>query len=269
MDMEPSPIHVIHGAGHDHQSAKWIPFQHYEPDQGEQIHGQTQSVRAFGKSGKLFAGFWKIGSPGSDTDSCAVHDFKYSAQSGDTINYVIEGFATVTVSHSGRQFQLRPGSIIITPKESEVHWKIQGPYFKTFLLIWNGSKPAETPLSEVQVHHANDLTTDFQDYHYCEPAHGPLVAGELRYLQQSGSRGIMLSGIWRGGKGIAGSHVDSDGTLSVPYTAVLGDETILLLEGEVNIYDKENDVLYKFYAGDVIGLTTGPFARKLWAITRD
>lgn len=67
----------------------------------------------------------------------------------------------------------------------------------------------------------------------------------------------MLSGIWRGGKGTAGSNVDLDGTLSVPYTAVLDDETMFLLEGEVNIPNKENSFLNKFHVGDVIGLTTG------------
>lgn len=276
--MASSPDHIVHGANHNARTAEWKPFEFHEPKFGTQVHGETQAVRTFGKSGKLFAGFWRTGLTSPGTHSDGTHEFLYSAQSGDTINYVIEGFATLTISSTNEQHHIRPGSVVITPKKTEVHWKIDAPFFKTFLLIWDGTKTASHPLSDVQVQHVDNVTTGFQDYRYHEPNNGPLVAGELHYLQDRGSSGTMLSGLWRGGKGIAGSNVDNDGKLSVPYTAVLGDETIFLLEGEVEIVDKENNVSHTFTAGDIIGLTTGmdmqwiskgPFARKLWVITED
>jgi len=88
----------------------------------------------------------------------------------------------------------------------------------------------------------------------------------------------MMSGVWRSGKGIAGSSVDAKGTLVTPYTGTLGDETILLLEGEVDVVETESGKKHSFKAGDVIGLTSGmhitwtskgPFTKKLWVITRD
>ncbi|KAI9042922.1 uncharacterized protein KD926_004712 [Aspergillus affinis] len=188
---------------------------------GEFVHGEAYTVRAFGESGKVFAGFWR---------SASTSSFQHSAQSGDTLNYVIERFATLTIPATDTRFHIQPGSIIITPKGVQVYWKIEGPLFKTFLFIWDGSQPATRPLTEVQV---QEITTEFQGYRYCEPAHGPLVAGELRYLQHSGSHGTIMSGIWRGEKVIAGSNVEADGMISASYTTVLVDETIFLLEGEV------------------------------------
>jgi uncharacterized cupin superfamily protein len=88
----------------------------------------------------------------------------------------------------------------------------------------------------------------------------------------------MMSGIWRSGKGIAGTNVDVRGTLMTPYTGVLGDETILLLEGEVDVVETLTGKKHSFRAGDVIGLSSGmhitwtsrgPFSKKLWVISND
>ena len=66
----------------------------------------------------------------------------------------------------------------------------------------------------------------------------------------------MLSDIWHDGKGIAESIVDSNGKLSVLHTAVLGNGTIFLLEGEVEILSKQNNFSHTLLGGYVIGLTT-------------
>jgi uncharacterized cupin superfamily protein len=82
---------------------------------------------------------------------------------------------------------------------------------------------------------------------------------------------------WRN-RSSSGSSVDAKGTLITPYTGTLGDETILLLEGEVEVLETDSGKKHSFKAGDVIGLTSGmhiewtskgPFAKKLWVITRD
>ena len=55
-------------------------------------------------------------------------------------------------------------------------------------------------------------------------------------------------------------------------------ETILLLEGEVDVVETKTGKKHSFKAGDIIGLSSGmhvtwtskgPFSKKLWVITRD
>lgn len=93
-----------------------------------------------------------------------------------------------------------------------------------------------------------------------------------------GSTGTHLSGGWRSGKGIAATNLDDKGSLTTPYTGTLGDEMILLLEGEVDVTETETGNKHSFRAGDAIGLTSGmhitwiskgPYTKKLWVITRD
>lgn len=104
------------------------------------------------------------------------------------------------------------------------------------------------------------------------------MAGEVYFKRNGGSTGTMLSRVWHSGKCIAGSDDDVHGTMTTPYTGVLGDETILLLEGEVEITETETGKKNNFKKGDTIGLTSGvhitwvskgPFSKKLWVITRD
>lgn len=104
------------------------------------------------------------------------------------------------------------------------------------------------------------------------------MAGELYFIRNGGSTGTMLSGVWRSGKGIAASDLTEDGTMTTPYTGVLGDESIHLLEGEVEVTETLSGKKHFFRAGDAIGLASGmyitwvskgPFSKKLWVITRD
>lgn len=57
--------------------------------------------------------------------------------------------------------------------------------------------------------------------------------GEL-YFWSSRFTGIMLSGVPRCRKGMAGTGVALDGALTTPYSGTLGDEMILLLDGKVS-----------------------------------
>jgi hypothetical protein len=81
-----------------------------------------------------------------------------------------------------------------------------------------------------------------------------------------------MAGVWRYGIGMPGCA--PDGSVTVPYTAPLGDETMLLLDRQVHVRNEEHD----FRAGDVIGLSSGlrqtwtskgPFAKKFWVITNE
>lgn len=268
----------VHGGTQNLVPDQWTPFAWEEPRLGKQVHGEIAVIRTHGTSGWLQAGFWRTGptSPGASSDGS--HRVVYSAPLGDETAAVIEGTATLTVTSTGQKFHVGPGSVISSPKNLEVTWDIDGPYFKKYWCIFNGTQSTPAPPRDLLVTNLNDNPPDWQAYHFVEPKEGPQVAGELFFLREGGSTGTMLSGIWRSGKGIAGTNVDARGTLVTPYTGVLGDETILLLEGEVDVVETLSGKKHSFRAGDVIGLSSGmhitwtsrgPFSKKLWVITRD
>lgn len=270
--------HKVHGGTQNPAPDQWIPFEWDEPNIGRQVHGEVAVIRPSGTSGSLMAGFWRTGptSPGATRDGS--NRCLYSSPLGDETAVVLDGSATLTVKSTGKKYDVVPGSIISSPKDLDVDWEINGPYFKKYWCIFSGSKAARNPPRDLLISNVNDNPSDWQDYHFTEPREGPQVAGELFFIRQNGSTGTMMSGIWRSGKGIAGTNVDSGGTLVTPYTGVLGDETILLLEGEVEVTETLTGKQHLFRAGDVIGLSSGmhitwtsrgPFTKKLWVITHD
>lgn len=269
--------HVVHGGKQASPTSTWTPFEWTEPKLGKQIHGEVTIARAFGTSGNLSSGFWRTSatSPGANSDGS--HKLTYSSPLGDETACVIDGSATLTVISTGKTYKIGPGDIVSSPKGLEVKWEIDGPFFKKYWCIWDGSTATSNPPAELTVGNVSD-DPGWVDYNFTEPKEGPLVAGELCFIRNGGSTGTMLSGVWRSGKGIAGTYVDADGTMTTPYTGILGDETILLLEGEVDVIETESGVKHSFRAGDAIGLTSGmhitwiskgPFSKKLWVITRD
>lgn len=270
--------HVVHGGTQDLSADRWLPFEWVEPRLGRQVHGEIAVIRPHGTSGSLMAGFWRTGptSPGGSADGS--HRIVYSSPLGDETAAVLEGTATLTVKATGKKYRVSPGSIISSPKNLEVQWEIDGPYFKKYWCIFDGSEATKNPPQDLLISNVNDNPSAWEAYHFTEPKEGPLVAGELFFIRPSGSTGTMMSGIWRSGKGIAGTQVDEQGALTTPYTGVLGDETILLLEGEVDVVETRSGKKHSFRAGDVIGLSSGmhvtwhskgPFSKKLWVITRD
>jgi uncharacterized cupin superfamily protein len=270
--------HVVHGSSQDLARDRWVPFEWEEPGLGKQVAGEIAVIRPFGTSGNLSAGFWRTGptSPGGSKDGS--HRITYSAPLGDETACVLEGCATLTVKSTGQKFRVSPGSVISSPKNLEVLWEIEGPYFKKYWCIFDGTDATPNPPRDLLVTNVNDNPPEWQAYHFTEPKEGDLVAGELYFIRPGGSTGTMLSGVWRSGKNIPGSDVDADGKMVTPYTGVLGDETILLLEGEVDVVETLTGRKHSFRAGDVIGLSSGmhitwtskgPFSKKLWVITRD
>ena len=270
--------HVVHGGTQDVPKDQWLPFEWEEPKLGRCVHGEIAVMRPSGTSGTLMAGFWRTGptSPGASKDGS--HRLIYSSPLGDETACVLEGCATLTVKATGQKFRVSPGTVISSPKGLEVLWEIEGPYFKKYWCIFNGTDATSNPPQDLKITNINDNPPEWQEYHFTEPKEGELVAGELYFIREGGSTGTMLSGVWRSGKGIAGSDVDKAGKMVTPYTGVLGDETILLLEGEVDVVETRTGKKHSFRAGDVIGLSSGmhvtwtskgPFSKKLWVITRD
>lgn len=272
------PTHKVHGGTAAPAANQWIPFAWDEPRLGHQTHGEIAVIRHHGTSGMLQAGFWRTSSTSPGARADGSHTVVYSSPLGDETACVLEGTATLTVTSTGEKFHIAPGSIVSSPKNLEVTWEISSPYFKKYWCIFNGSADTANPPRDLKISNINDNPPDWQAYHFVEPAEGPQVAGELFFIREGGSTGTMLSGIWRSGKGIPGSHVDATGALTTPYTGVLGDETILLLEGEVEVTETLTGITHSFRAGDVIGLASGmhvtwvskgPFSKKLWVISRD
>ena len=73
-------------------------------------------------------------------------------------------------------------------------------------------------------------------------------------------------------------RLEADGSSTVPYTAPLGDETMLLLEGCAHLVNEETGEEYDFSAGDMMLLPSGlpvrwtseaPFVKKFWVITNE
>ncbi|KAF2855532.1 hypothetical protein T440DRAFT_535548 [Plenodomus tracheiphilus IPT5] len=270
--------HVIHGGKQASPASIWTPFEWEEPKLGKQVHGEVTIARTFGTSGNLTSGFWRTGATSTGANANGSHSLIYSAPLGDETSCVIDGSATLTVVSTGKKYTVGPGAIISLPKGLEVQWEIDAPSFKKYWCIWNGTKNTASPPTDILINNVSDSTPEWTEYAFTEPKEGNLVAGELYYIRNGGSTGTMLSGVWRSGKGIVGSDVDAQGTMTTPYTGVLGDETILLLEGEVDIVETDSGKKHSFRAGDAIGLTSGmhitwiskgPFSKKLWVITRD
>ena len=271
------PTHVVHGGSQVSPVSEWTPFEWDEPCLGRQRHGEVTISRAFGVMGNLSSGFWRTGptSPGANADGS--HNFIYSTPLGDETACIIDGTATLTVVSTNLQYKVGPGTVISSPKGLKVQWYIDSPFFKKFWCIWNGSEATPTPPTDLKVNHvSDDFAQEWMDYPFTEPKEGPLVAGELYFIRNGGSTGTVMSGIWRSGKGTAASDIDASGTMTTPYTGTLGDETILLLEGEVEVIETESGSKHLFKAGDPIGLTSGmdvtwrsrgPFSKKLWIIS--
>jgi uncharacterized cupin superfamily protein len=252
----------------------WAPFTWDDPVHGRQTLGESAVIRPGSTMGTHTAGFWRAGPglPGCATDgSCRMAT---SAPLGDETIVVLEGAATVTVTETGRSHRLATGSILCHPKNVDLVWDISGPAFRRFTALWDSPKVA-TPRTDVIVGHIDNNPEAWLAYEWEEPAEGPQVAGELYFVRSTGSTGTLMTGIWRCGPGIAGSN--ADGTLSVPYTSPLGDETELLLEGRVRVRDNETGLEREFGPGEVIGVCAGHHVtwsavtsvKKLWVITHE
>jgi uncharacterized cupin superfamily protein len=276
--LQESPILKVYGGTQCPAPDQWVPFEWEEPRLGRQVHGEIAVIRPEGVSGSLMAGLWRTGpnAPGASPDGS--HRVVYSSPLGDETAVILDGRAVLTVRSTGKQYSVGPGSVISHPRNLELTWDIQAPYLKKYWVIWNSSLTVPGAPQDLKINNINDNPVEWQEYHFTEPKEGALVAGELFFIRSGGSSGTMLSGIWRSGRGIAGSDVDAQGKMVTPYTGVLGDETILLLEGEVTVVETQTGKKHEFKAGDIIGLSSGmhitwtskgPFSKKLWVITRD
>lgn len=100
---------------------------------------------------------------------------------------------------------------------------------------------------------SNKDVTDFEPFEYVEPGEGPQRFGEIHLIRAGGSGdGTLLVGIWR-------LQVP---TVSPVYSSPAGDETFLVLEGEVDIKVLDTGEVFSFKPGDIGSWSKG--TRTVW-----
>ena len=265
----------IHVGSRNLNPPNWEPFEWDDPLHGPQVKGEVVVICPEGTSGNLSAGLWRTGYeiPGCEADgSCRI---KYSAPLGDETMVILEGSAQVTETATGRKHQIEAGTILSHPKGVDLYWEISRPFLKKFWIMWDSPNQA-TPKDHLYVANISDNPSTWLPYEWVEPEHGPQVCGEAHTIRGSGSTGTYMCGLWRTGVGISGCA--PDGTVTVPYSTPLGDETMLLLEGQADVVNEETGEEHNLKAGDVVTLPSGlpvrwtsksPFVKKFWVITKD
>lgn len=254
---------------------EWQPFSWEDPVYGAQCKGEVTVIRPEGTSGSLMAGLWRTGHEiaGCEKNGSCIVD--YSAPLGDETMVILEGSAEITEVASGTKHQIAAGTILAHPKYVDLHWEIREPFLKKFWVMWDSPHRA-TPDDRLHVANINDNPDVWAPYEWTEPGHGPQVCGEIFKIRSTGSTGSFMCGLQRTGPGIAGCA--RDGSASVPYTAPLGDETMLILEGRAHLRDEETGDEYDIKAGDVVCLPSGrpvrwtsksPFVKKFFVITKE
>jgi uncharacterized cupin superfamily protein len=188
---------------------------------------------------------------------------------------LLEGSSEVTIKSSGKKYHLEAGTIISHPKHVQLSWHSTTPFLKKFWVIWDGTTPG-TKLDDVIVSNINHNPQGWAPFIWEEPGKGQKAVGEFTLVRSTGSTGTLEVGLWRTGHGIPGCN--EDGSASFEYSSLLGDETVMLLEGLVTIVEHESGKMRKFQAGDIIALPSGlkvswtsegPFVKTYFVATND
>ena len=132
---------------------------------------------------------------------------------------------------------------------------------------------ATTKAKTIYVGHRNMNPDNWESFAWDDPKHGPNVKGEVAVIRPEGTSGSLMAGLWRTGHEIAGC--EKDGSCVVKYSAPLGDETMLLLEGTVTITETASGRKHEVGAGTILGHPKGvdllweikaPFLKKFWVM---
>jgi uncharacterized cupin superfamily protein len=136
--------------------------------------------------------------------------------------------------------------------------------------------PAEASLQEklnLGISNRNINPEKWIPFEWDDPVFGPQVKGEVALIDFKPTMGSLKLGLWRTGKGIAGCKLD--GTCHVDYSAPLGDETMVVLEGTATVTIAATGTQYRLEAGSIIShpkdvvLTwdiDSPFLKKFWVL---
>ena len=104
-------------------------------------------------------------------------------------------------------------------------------------------------------HRGNVNEGTFAPFQYDEPGMPPQTFGDISTVRMEGSDGTTLAvGLW----------VVKESSTSPIYTSQLGDETFLVLEGEVDVHDLDTGEVHHFKKGDFCSWSKG--MRTRWTI---
>lgn len=255
-------LELFRGTRNDNPQA-WTAFGWNDPIHGPQVKGDLIVIRPEGTTGSLSAGLWRTSpiSAGCKPDgSCSV---VYSAPLGDETVFLLEGEALITVTKTGKQHHIKAGDIMSHPKGLDVTWQIPGPFLKKFWVIWDSPHVAK-PADDLYIGNVTGKLDGWVPFEWLEPLHGPSVEGEIQVIRDVGATGTLMCGLWRNGPSEA------------KYSAPLGDETFILLEGEAVLTITQTGKQHHIKAGDIVGhpkhldllwSIKTPFLKKFWVIT--
>lgn len=270
----PESRRLIVGSRNDNP-AQWTPFAWQDPLHGAQTKGEVTVIRPQGTSGNLAAGLWRTGHKIAGCNNDGSCQIDYSAPLGDETMVILEGSALITETASGRKHHIGAGTILSHPKHLDLHWDIEGPFLKKFWVIWDSPQPA-TAEDHLYVANISDEPAQWAAFEWREPGRGAQVCGEIHTIRRTGSTGSNSCGLWRTGVGIVGCA--ADGSAIARYSAPLGDETSLILEGRAQVVNEESGEAFDVQAGDVVCFPSGVpvtwtsksrYLKKFWVITQE
>jgi uncharacterized cupin superfamily protein len=134
-------------------------------------------------------------------------------------------------------------------------------------------KVSDETASQIEIGSRHFNPANWVPFEWDDPVYGPQVKGEVAVIRNKGTSGTLLAGLWRTGKGIAGC--EADGSCPVDYSAPLGDETIVILEGNVTVTIAATGKKYRLEAGTMLSQVKGvsyhwdiesPFLKKFWVL---
>ncbi len=125
----------------------------------------------------------------------------------------------------------------------------------------------------IHIGNRNFNPSQWTDFGWDDPRHGPQIKGEVAVIRDDGTSGSLAAGLWRTGHEIAGC--EPDGSCRVKYSAPLGDETMVILEGSVRITETASGKQHNVAAGSILSHPkhmdlyweiSRPFLKKFWVI---
>lgn len=270
----PAPVRKLEFGSRNTTADTWTPFDWEDPLHGPQSKGEVVTIRTGGTTGGTVAsGLWRTGAGIAGCNDDGTCDIEYSAPLGDETMVLLEGSAEVLETKSGKKYSFKAGDILAHPKHVDLKWHVNGPFLKKFWTIWDA--PIEGTRSDsLFVGNINDNPKDWTPFTWDEPGKGSQTAGELTLVRSTGSTGALQVGLWRSGRGLPGAA--ADGSVTFEYSAPLGDEAVLVVEGEIKIEEHESGKTHHFKGGDIFAIpsglkvtwtSVGPFVKKFFVIT--
>ncbi|THF65599.1 DUF861 domain-containing protein [Pseudothauera nasutitermitis] len=132
---------------------------------------------------------------------------------------------------------------------------------------------SNTTARKIEVGNRSFNPAEWTPFAWEEPRLGKQVKGEVAVIRSLCTSGTLQAGLWRTGRGIAGCN--PDGSCHVDYSAPLGDETVVILEGSTTVTVKATGKQYRLEAGSIMSHPKGleitwdidaPFLKKFWVM---